>query len=215
MSQWVDRAGDDQEKFLLEAAEYSGPSMIAWFRHPSVRLIMMLPILAACRERPAVRPEIKQSGDTLVAPAKASNLKEPDPLPLAMSRDRVVALAKSVHLKELDFDQGTMESAVEKLQAALDAALPNEARPRIRLAEEWSHTGQFHRLLPEVRIELSLRNIPLERALEYVGEQTSTGFRYEDGFVSLTPSLSNWGERKRCACGAFLDEGHGHSEGHE
>ena len=136
-------------------------------------------------------------------------------MPAGLPRDRVIALAKSAHLKEVDFDGSNMSEVVEQLQRGLDGTVPDKAKPQIRLAEEWSNAVKSRRLATDVRVTLGLRNVPLEKVLEYVGEMTSTGFRYEDGFISLTPSLSSWGERKRCACGTFLDEDPGHSEDHK
>jgi hypothetical protein len=169
--------------------------MRTWVQVQFVFAGMMLPLLVACQESPGeAKPEVAES------------------LPAAMTKDQVVALAKSVHLKELDFEDSNMNEVVERLQHGLDEAILGKARPQIRLAEAWSPLEEFRRAPEDVRVTLKLRNIPLEKALQYVGEQASTGFRYEDGFVSLTPSLSSWGERKRCACGKFLDEG---SKGHD
>ncbi|RYD40696.1 MAG: hypothetical protein EOP83_34910 [Verrucomicrobiaceae bacterium] len=124
-------------------------------------------------------------------------------------------MAKSVHLEEFDLEDSNMSEVVERLQHGLDRAIPNKTRPQIRLAKEWSDPAKTQRSPADVRVTLGVRNIPLEKAIEYVGEMTSTGFRYEDGLISLTPSLSSWGERKRCACGTFLDEDPGHSGDHE
>lgn len=172
--------------------------MRAWLYGRFVCVYLMLPLVVACRKSPA-----------------ESHLKVTESGPAGMSRDQVVALAKSAHLKDLDLDNSNMNEVVTILQRALDRAAENGARPQIRLAEAWSTPNNVRRSPEEVRVTLSLRDIPLEEALEYVGEITSTGFRYEDGFISLTPSLSAWGERKRCACGAFLGEDPEHAEGHE
>jgi hypothetical protein len=172
----------------------SGLAMRTWAHVALVFVGMIVPLLVACRDGPGeAKPQMTDS------------------FPATLTKDQVVALAKSIHLKELDLDDSNMNEVVELLQHGLDAAASDQARPQIRLAEAWSVAGKSRRSPAEVRLTLSLRNIPLETALEYVGEQTSTGFRYEDGFVSLTPSLASWGERKRCACGAFLDEDPAHS----
>ena len=136
-----------------------------------------------------------------------SRTLQPDGSGDQMSRKEVIKFAQQTELEELSLVDVSIEDSVAILRVAIHQADPKGEVPSISLSEEWNVTGPTHRSADEVRLQnLRLGHVPLEIALKYVCDSTSTGWSYEDGKILLTPNINHWGTLKRCGCGAFLDQ---------
>jgi hypothetical protein len=134
-----------------------------------------------------------------------------------MVRADVIKFSKATKLDKLTITNQNLVQIVTLLNEALERAAPGSGKPIVRIDPEWhksipkpTSVGGPHKPEDTSISELKLHDVPLEKALEYIATQTFSGFRYEDGKISLTPTCASWGERKRCVCGSFLDKHNAH-----
>lgn len=101
------------------------------------------------------------------------------PSVFSKSTEETRHLLKELVLGELNFEEMPLPEAIHEINRLLGKKYPDQKRPKICLADEWTDTPSF-------KIQhLRLRNVPLGLALRYICDQTRCVFWVYQGTVYL------------------------------